>query len=219
MLIRTVPVPRSRPTTLAPRPSRARSGRGRIRTVLPSTTNSASVLGSRPSFSRISTGIVTCPLDVIFMASPLCPQHARPGPGRSLTRKTIPCTALVAGRHCPSVPSDEVGRGEERLESEEAVKPSRGWGLPLDSCGFVAEAHARIGQLGKGCRALCGTAHVPRRSSSTASTMPEACLTSVSIVEAPTTQIPYSDLLRFLRMRSKCVTSCACFPDARVAIP
>src|SRR4051812_20104576 len=63
--MRTVALPRRRAMALAPRPGRSGAVARLIRTVLPTNSNSTSVLGNNPAFSRNSTGIVTWPLEVI----------------------------------------------------------------------------------------------------------------------------------------------------------
>ena len=71
MVIRKDPRPRSRWTIDFPRcPAPLARRTFRIRTARPTTSNSTSVLGSGPSFSRISTGIVTWPRVVILMVLP-----------------------------------------------------------------------------------------------------------------------------------------------------
>lgn len=71
VVIRTDPRPRSRWTIDFPRRPASRARRSfRTRTVCPTTSNSTSELGSSPSFSRISTGMVTCPFVVIFIVLP-----------------------------------------------------------------------------------------------------------------------------------------------------
>src|ERR1700687_638808 len=54
-------------TILRPRRRVRRPRALRMRTVVPTTSNSTSLLGSSPSRSRISTGIVTCPFDLMRM--------------------------------------------------------------------------------------------------------------------------------------------------------
>src|SRR5690606_17605305 len=69
VLMPVVARPRIRSTRLRPRTRVLRALR--IFTALPETSNSTSVSGSSPSRSRISCGIVTCPLLVIRMPPPL----------------------------------------------------------------------------------------------------------------------------------------------------
>ena len=58
-VIRTVPLPRRRRTILWPRVSPRGAFARTIRTPSPSSSKSTSAPGSRPAFSRISTGMVT----------------------------------------------------------------------------------------------------------------------------------------------------------------
>jgi hypothetical protein len=67
--ILTVALPRKRRTISWPRVSPRGARALTIRTVSPSNSKSTSVCGNRPAFSRISTGIVTCPFEVILIAS------------------------------------------------------------------------------------------------------------------------------------------------------
>src|SRR5262249_19167499 len=65
--ILTVPLPRRRRSTSAPRPPRRAPLTFTRRTTPRSKTKSTSVFGSSPAFCRISSGIVTWPFDVMRM--------------------------------------------------------------------------------------------------------------------------------------------------------
>ena len=71
VVILTEPRPRSRCTIDFPRRPTSLARRTlRIRTACPTSSNSTSELGNRPSFSRISTGMVTWPFVVILIVLP-----------------------------------------------------------------------------------------------------------------------------------------------------
>src|SRR5262249_55854675 len=71
VLIATSPRPLRCATRRAPRPIFLRTLARTMRTTLPSNSNSTSVCGRSPARSRISAGMVTCPLDVMRMPSSL----------------------------------------------------------------------------------------------------------------------------------------------------
>ncbi len=65
VVIATVALPFSRPTASAPRDGPFTGGIRTSRKLVPSTSNWTSVFGKKPSSSRRSAGMVTCPFDVI----------------------------------------------------------------------------------------------------------------------------------------------------------
>jgi hypothetical protein len=68
VLMRTSPRQRMCATRRSPRPGRLFRRAGLMRTALPSSSNSTSVSGTSPVFSRRASGIVTWPLDVTRIA-------------------------------------------------------------------------------------------------------------------------------------------------------
>src|SRR4029453_5972505 len=137
----------------------------RIRTDWPTTSNSTSELGNRPSFSRISTGMVTWPFVVIRIVLPrqvilgsngtrihrLANDNWRyEQPGR---RAAAPMRPSGAAFECPSPRG-----GKRRVE----ILPDHN--APLPAAGLAPPARLHCGdELRHRLFLLCGDDFLPRR--------------------------------------------------------
>src|SRR2546421_8740146 len=150
VVMRTVALPRSRATAVAPRPGCRDAFARRRRTALPWSSNSTSVFGKRPVFSRISMGMVTCPLLVIRISPPTLTGWSNTG-RRSMSSAASNDVAWKGARagkigdeHVPR----GMGDGEAQARREERLL--RGHAAGPEERHFAGADGHRVAVIGTG---------------------------------------------------------------------
>src|SRR5688572_1020514 len=142
VVMRRVPLPRMCSMSARPRSGLLGADAFFIRTASRSISNTTSVFGSRPSFSRMSIGIVTCPLLVILTVI-LLPVRVLHLLLWILIAALTPEFWLLRGPH--NLDAQECSRtllGKERIDGSQ--HPSLPTGHGLGDCGLESQRAMKI---------------------------------------------------------------------------